>query len=92
MIKPSEPDNADIDAVKLATVHRVKGLEFDQVILASANDGLIPLDFALRDKADAISKEDADTEERSLVYVAITRARKSAFVLSYGAVSEYFNV
>ena len=92
MIKPSEPDNADIDAVKLATVHRVKGLEFDQVILASANDGLIPLDFALRDKADAISKEDADTEERSLVYVAITRARKSAFVLRYGAVSEYFNV
>lgn len=90
VIKPSEPDSADADAVKLATVHRVKGLEFDQVILASANDGLIPLDFALRDKADAISREDADTEERSLVYVAITRARKSAFVLSYGAVSEYF--
>ena len=90
VIKPSEPDSLDIDAVKLATVHRVKGLEFDQVILASANDGLIPLEFALKDKADAISKEDADTEERSLVYVAITRARKSAFVLSYGAVSEYF--
>lgn len=90
VIEPSEPDSLDIDAVKLATVHRVKGLEFDQVILASANDGLIPLEFALKDKADAISKEDADTEERSLVYVAITRARKSAFVLSYGAVSEYF--
>jgi superfamily I DNA/RNA helicase len=90
VIKPSEPDSADEDAVKLATVHRVKGLEFDQVILASANDGLIPLDFALRDKADAVSKEDADTEERSLVYVAITRARKSAFVLSYGALSGYF--
>lgn len=91
VIRPSEPDTLDTDAVKLATVHRVKGLEFDQVILASANDGLIPLEFALRDKADAISKEDSDTEERSLVYVAITRARKSAFVLSYGAVSEYFN-
>lgn len=90
VIKPNEPDVPDIDAVKLATVHRVKGLEFDQVILASANDGLIPLDFALKNKADAISKEDADTEERSLVYVAITRARKSAFVLSYGAISEYF--
>ncbi|HEY9136593.1 MAG TPA: 3'-5' exonuclease [Pseudomonadales bacterium] len=90
LIKPSEPDSSDVDAVKLATVHRVKGLEFDQVILASANDGLIPLDFVLSDKADAVSKEDADTEERSLVYVAITRARKSAFVLSYGAISEYF--
>lgn len=90
LIKPSEPDNSDEDAVKLATVHRVKGLEFDQVILASANDGLIPLNFAIRDKSDAVSKEDADTEERSLVYVAITRARKSAFVLSYGAISEFF--
>jgi mRNA-degrading endonuclease RelE of RelBE toxin-antitoxin system/ribosomal protein L31E len=90
LIKPSEPESADLDAIKLATVHRVKGLEFDQVILASANDGLIPLTFALRGKADALSKENADTEERSLVYVAITRARKSAFVLSYGAVSEYF--
>ncbi|PID45075.1 MAG: DNA helicase [Proteobacteria bacterium] len=90
VIKPSEPDMLDDDTVKLATVHRVKGLEFDQVILASANDGLIPLEYALKNKADALSQKDADTEERSLVYVAITRARKSAFVLSYGAVSEYF--
>lgn len=90
LIKQSEPESNDRDAVKLATVHRVKGLEFDQVILASANDGLIPLEYAMRDKADAISKEEADTEERSLVYVAITRARKAAFVLSYGAISEYF--
>lgn len=90
LIKPNEPESLDAEAVKLATVHRVKGLEFDQVILASANDGLVPLDFALRDKADALSKEDADTEERSLVYVAITRARKSAFILSYGAPSSFF--
>jgi len=90
LIKPSESESPDVNAIRLATVHRVKGLEFDQVILASANDGFIPLEYALRNKGDAISEEDADTEERSLVYVAITRARKSAFVLSYGAVSDYF--
>ena len=90
LIKPNEPDSPDPGVAKLATVHRVKGLEFDQVILASANDGLIPLDFALRHKADGASKKEADTEERSLVYVAVTRARRSAFVLSYGAISEYF--
>jgi superfamily I DNA/RNA helicase len=61
------------------------------VILASANDGLVPLGYAMRNKADAISMEEADTEERSLVYVAVTRARKAAFVLGYGAVSEYFS-
>lgn len=91
MIKPNGPAVADVNAVRLATVHRVKGLEFNRVILASANDGLIPLDFVLKNKADAVSKEDADTEERCLVYVAVTRARKSAFVLSYGAVSKYFS-
>ena len=90
LIKPSEPEVYDDDAVKLATVHRVKGLEFDKVFLASANKGVIPLKYALIGKADPVSLESADTEERSLVYVAITRARKSAFVLGYGELSEYF--
>lgn len=90
LIRPNEPDVKESEALKLATVHRVKGLEFDQVILASANEGLIPLDYAMKDKADVISKEEAETEERSLVYVAITRARKAAFVLSYGALSPFF--
>jgi len=91
IIKPNEPEDADDNVLKIATIHRVKGLEFNQVILASANDGLIPLDFVLRNKADLLSKENADTEERSLVYVAITRARKSAFVLSYGEPSRFFS-
>ena len=91
VIKPNEPVVDEDSSVKLATVHRVKGLEFDQVILASANDGLIPLDYALRNKGDAVSLEDAETEERSLVYVAITRARKSAMILGYGALSGFFN-
>jgi mRNA-degrading endonuclease RelE of RelBE toxin-antitoxin system len=91
IIKPNEPESSDNDSLKLATIHRVKGLEFDQVILASANDGLIPLDYVIKNRADAISSDDADTEERSLVYVAITRARKSAIILSYGEKSGYFS-
>ena len=90
LIKPNKPEPDDPKAIKLATVHRVKGLEFNHVILASANDGLIPLEYAIQGKADAISTEEADTEERSLVYVAITRARKAAFVLGYGTMGEYF--
>ncbi len=53
LIKPSEETDTDKqDCINLATVHRVKGLEFDQVILASANEGLIPLSYALDGKAD----------------------------------------
>ncbi|HEB63905.1 MAG TPA: DNA helicase [Gammaproteobacteria bacterium] len=91
LIKPSvATDNDQQDCINLATVHRVKGLEFDQVILASANDGLIPLSYALDGKADQVSLRQAENEERSLVYVALTRARKSAIVISYGKKSVFF--
>jgi superfamily I DNA/RNA helicase/mRNA-degrading endonuclease RelE of RelBE toxin-antitoxin system len=92
VIRPNKPEEDDAEALKLATVHRVKGLEFDQVILASANEGLVPLDSVIAGKADTVSQEDADTEERSLVYVAITRARKAAFVLSYDQPGRYFQL
>ena len=89
IIRASEPESTDENVLHLATIHRVKGLEFDQVVLASANDGLIPLEFAMRDKADEVSKTQAETEERGLVYVAITRARRAAYVLSYGGESPF---
>ena len=91
-VKPNEPDAKNRGWLKLATVHRVKGLEFDQVILASANEVLIPLDYTLKNKGDAISLDEAETEERSLVYVALIRARKSAVILSYGKISHFFNM
>ena len=76
------------DAVRLATMHRVKGLEFDHVLLASVNDGLVPLRLAT-DAADATAKEEAETQERALLYVAATRARKSLRVLSFGTPSPF---
>ena len=76
-------------AVNLATMHRVKGLEFDEVILASMNDGLVPLSKALECKGDAVELRQADLEERALVYVAMTRAKKKLIITSYGQVSPY---
>ena len=76
-------------AVRLATMHRVKGLEFDEMILASINRGLVPLEKALSSKGDAIERRAADLQERALLYVAITRAKKRASVLSNGEASPY---
>jgi superfamily I DNA/RNA helicase len=39
VIEPSKVDGKNDDAIKVATIHRVKGLVFDQLILASANEG-----------------------------------------------------
>lgn len=88
-IAANHSDTGHDDAVKLATMHRVKGLEFDEVILAGINDGLCPLKKSIQDKSDAVAARQADTEERSLLYVAMTRARKKCLILSYDVRSPY---
>jgi len=85
----SGSDSAHHGEVRLATIHRVKGLEFDEMILASLNDGVVPLKAALDSAGDPVELKQADLEERALLYVAITRAKKRALLLSYGAVSRY---
>ena len=58
------------DGVTLSSVHRVKGLEWDHVVVAPVVDGLVPHRLA----------EDTE-EERRVLHVAITRGRRSVTVL-----------
>ena len=76
-------DEAETEGVRLATMHRVKGLEFNRVVMASINADLVPLRVAIDARGDAVERESAETEERALVYVAATRAKKELLVLSY---------
>ena len=81
-------DDGGQDGVRVATMHRVKGLEFDHMVLASVNAGLVPL--RQRGKAaDAAADASMETEERSLLYVAATRAKKSLACLSFGTPSRF---
>jgi superfamily I DNA/RNA helicase len=75
--------------VRLASMHRVKGIEFDHMIIASANKGIIPLDQAMDNQDNSISSQEAEAKERALFYVALTRARKSAFVTTSGTPSHF---
>ncbi|MDB5963597.1 MAG: ATP-dependent helicase UvrD, partial [Polaromonas sp.] len=61
------------DAVQLMTVHSSKGLEFDCVFITGLEDGVFPHENSLSD-AGGIE------EERRLMYVAITRARKRLYL------------
>jgi len=68
-------DMSDEDGVKIMTMHNAKGLEFDRVFVTGLEDELIP---GQHEDADEKTVE----EERRLLYVAITRARKDLY-LSY---------
>ena len=84
-------DDADAEDVRLATMHRVKGLEFDRVVIASMNDGLVPLPAALEERGDAVERESAETGERALVHVAATRAKREVLVLGFGRPSRFLS-
>ncbi|MBU6501874.1 MAG: UvrD-helicase domain-containing protein [Burkholderiales bacterium] len=61
------------DAVQLMTVHSAKGLEFDCVFITGLEEGLFPHENSMSD-------QDGLEEERRLMYVAITRARKRLYL------------
>ena len=61
------------DAVQLMTVHASKGLEFDAVFIGGMEEGLVPHENSSSDR-------DGLEEERRLMYVAITRARKRLYL------------
>ncbi len=58
----------EVDGVVLSTLHAAKGLEWDAVFLVGASDGLLPISLA--------TTPEAIEEERRLLYVGVTRARK----------------
>jgi len=87
-ISRNTKDNISNTGIRLATMHRVKGLDFDHVIIASMNKGIVPLEVA--DKSDEQQIENERLlKEKSLVFVAATRAKKSLLVSSYGERSEF---
>ena len=65
----------DADVVTLSTLHAAKGLEWPHVVLAGVNEGLLP--FAGGEEA--LTQERLH-EERRLMYVGITRARRTLAV------------
>ena len=77
-------DDPHRTGVRFATMHRVKGLEFDRVLIASANRGLVPLDSVVRSVTGSVEREEAMTAEMALVHVAATRAKRELLIFSYG--------
>jgi superfamily I DNA/RNA helicase len=78
----------DAGRVALGTMHRAKGLEFEVVVVMGCERGLVPLAKALREVVDPADREGVIAQERSLLYVASTRARERVLLTWTGVRSE----
>jgi superfamily I DNA/RNA helicase/mRNA-degrading endonuclease RelE of RelBE toxin-antitoxin system len=73
--------------VNCGTMHRSKGLEFRVVFLAGVTAKWVPMEFQLK-KLDPEGQKEYLKQERSLLYVASSRAREKLFITSYGEPSK----
>lgn len=69
-------------AVNLMTIHLAKGLEFDLVFIIGCNEGLLPHQMSYRN-------DEEIEEERRLMYVAMTRAKKELYLNFYNIPSRF---
>ena len=69
-IEPGKAEDSATPGLRMATVHRVKGLEFDHVILAGLLDDMDKL----------VETSERTKQKRALLYVAATRARCALYV------------
>ena len=67
LIGPNERDRADSSAARVATMHRAKGLEFDEVVLIC--------------KSKRTQSSEDDFKQQRLEYVALTRAKRNATLI-----------
>jgi DNA-directed RNA polymerase alpha subunit/mRNA-degrading endonuclease RelE of RelBE toxin-antitoxin system len=76
-------------SVRLATMHRIKGLEFPVVFVVGVNADEVPYRSAELASDDAVVAHRAEVAERCLLYVAASRARDALFVTSFGDPSPF---
>lgn len=69
LLTDQDTQSADKDCVTLMTIHSAKGLEFSNIFIVGVEEDLLP-------SAMSQSTPEEIEEERRLMYVAVTRAKK----------------
>lgn len=80
------------DSITLLTFHKLKGLEYKQVFLVDVNDRTLPkLPFDFNDR-ETEWQNNYLKNERSLAYVAISRAIQNVSITGVGKASEFLKL
>lgn len=88
-IQQDRAEDRSKPGVRLATMHRAKGLEFERVIVAGVSDGIVPNRRALSNAADEADRGRILKHERSLLYVSATRAKREVIVTCHDTPSPW---
>ena len=81
-------DRRGIDGVRVATMHRMKGLEFQCLAVVGLDAGLLPAPSAVISAAEDPHGHRQDLQrERCLLFVALTRARDALYLSHTGPAS-----
>ena len=81
----NKADDRNLEGIRIGTMHRVKGLEFQYMFIVGVNQGVFPPTAASQSKT--ILKR-----AKCLLYVALTRAQKGAYVCGCGKAPSEFLV
>lgn len=73
VVEERQDERLDTRPLVLSTIHSAKGLEWDAVFIIGLADGHLPLSYS-------VFGEEELEEERRLLYVAITRARRLLYL------------
>lgn len=86
-VKTQNAELAAHETVSVMTMHGAKGMEFTHVILIGMGRDLIPLQYTMQGLGEA-ERNDAQQRERSLLYVAASRARDALVLTTHTEPSE----
>lgn len=84
-------DSSARPGVALSTMHRAKGTEFESVVIAGVREGVLPSSYVLSRFPEA-DRAAAEARERSLFYVACSRAREQVVVTWTGEPSPFIPI
>ena len=89
-LKSNQADDRGKVGVRLATMHRAKGLEFHAVVLPFLSKDTFPSKAALRSAVDDVDRQNIIQQQKSLLHVAATRAKRALRVSWTGVSTEFF--
>jgi superfamily I DNA/RNA helicase len=75
--------------IRVATMHRVKGLEYDRMIITGVTNKMMPVHLQKSRSSDKAVPRVTELMERAVLYVAITRGRRLVLVTAHGELSEW---